>query len=154
MAFPWEVVIILLLVLAVVAYAYFFLTKSSAKFTTVKIGNRSINAEIADTVVKKMNGLMFRKSLGEIDGMLFVFDEHNYPGIWMMNMSFPIDIIWINSSKEVVYIQKDAQPCSVTSCPTYKPSEAAMFVLEVNAGFCDKHNIKVGSKAEFRSPDV
>ena len=149
MAFPWEVAVILLLVLAVIAYAYFSLSKSNAKFTSVKIGNATVNAEVADTFAKQIRGLMFRKSINENDGMLFTFSSEGYQGIWMMNMSFPIDIIWINSSRQVVSIQKNAQPCTLTSCPTYKPSEPAMFVLEVNAGFCGKHDIKVGSKSQF-----
>jgi len=148
MAFPLGVIVVLLIVVAVIIYVYFSSAKN-VKFTGVKIGNASVNAEIADTTAKKIRGLMFRKSLGENDGMLFTFGPEGYPGIWMMNMSFPIDIVWINSSKQVVYIQNNAPPCTLTSCPTYKPSQPAMFVLEVNAGFCDKHNITVGSKTNF-----
>jgi hypothetical protein len=152
MTFPTEnlivLVIVSLIVLAIVAYLIFSSAKS-ARFTSVKIGNATVNAEVADTFARQIRGLMFRKSLDENDGMLFTFSSEGYQGIWMMNMSFPIDIIWINSTKGVVSIQKNAQPCTLTSCPTYKPSGPAMFVLEVNAGFCGKHNIKVGSKADF-----
>jgi len=148
MAFPTGIIVILLIVLAIAAYAYFTSMKT-ARFLAVKIGDANVNAEIADTALKKMRGLMFRKSLGENDGMLFLFDAEGYPGFWMMNTSIPLDIIWINSTKHVVYIHKDARPCTFTSCPTYKPDKPAMYVLEVNAGFSDKHNIKVGSKAEF-----
>jgi len=150
MAFPTEIVIVLLIVLAIVAVGYLSTLRiGGAKFTVVKIGDTAVNAEIADTALKKMKGLMFRSSLGEIDGMLFLFDTEGYYGFWMMNTSIPLDIIWVNSTKHVVYIQENAQPCKLTSCPTYAPNAPAMYVLEVNAGFADKHSIKVGSKVEF-----
>jgi len=91
---------------------------------------------------------MFKKSLPEDEGMLFVFDEEGYHGFWMMNMSFPIDIIWINNEKKVVDIVKNAQPCKF-SCPSYKPKEKAMYVLEVNANFTEEHGIRIGSYIEF-----
>jgi len=150
MAFPTEIVIVLLIVLGIVAIGYLSTLRiGSAKFTVVKIGGAAVNAEIADTQLKKMRGLMGRSELGEIDGMLFVFDEEGYHGFWMFNTSIPLDIIWINSTKHVVYIEKNAQPCTATNCSTYKPTAPAMYVLEVNAGFSDKHNIKVGTKVEF-----
>jgi len=148
MAFPTEIIILLLIALAIVAYGYFSSMRNT-KFTVVKIGDAAVNAEIADNSFKKMRGLMFRKSLGEIDGMIFPFDKEDYYGFWMMNTTIPLDMIWINSSKQVVYIQKNAQPCMITSCPVYKNDKPAMYVLEVNAGFTDKHNIEVGTKAEF-----
>lgn len=148
MAFPTEIIAIMLIALAIIAYGYFSSIRN-IKFTTVKIGDADVNAEVADNAFKKMRGLMFRSSLGEIDGMLFPFDSEGYPGFWMMNTSIPLDIIWMNSTKHVVYIHKNTQPCTITNCPVYKPSASAQYVLEVNAGFTDAHNIKVGTKANF-----
>jgi hypothetical protein len=127
----------------------FFLKKSPVKYTNVKIGKTEIKAEIADTLITKTKGLMFRKSLPENEGMLFIFDEEAYHSFWMMNMSFPIDIIWINKEKKVIDITKDAQPCKIICSTIYRPKEKAMYVLEVNANFTDEHGIKIGTSLEF-----
>lgn len=141
----FEIIILsgIIIVLFIILYL-----KKPTKYTNVKIGNTEVRAEIADTIIKRTKGLMFRKSLPENEGMLFVFDKEDYHGFWMMNMSFPIDIIWINKDKKVVDILKDAQPCGLI-CSTHKPKEKTMYVLEVNANFTEKHGIKVGSTLEF-----
>jgi hypothetical protein len=125
-----------------------YLKKSPVKYVNVRVGNTEIRAEIADTLIKRTRGLMFRKSLPENEGMLFIFDSEKYEGFWMMNMSFPIDIIWINKEKKVVDVTKDAQPCKF-SCQVYTPKEKAMYVLEVNANFTEEHKVKIGSSLEF-----
>jgi len=135
------VIIVLLIIL--------FFKKTPTKYTNVKIGDTEIKAEIADTLIKRTKGLMFRKSLPENEGMLFVFNEGDYHSFWMMNMSFPIDIIWVNEEKKVVDVVKNAQPCKLR-CSTYKPKEKAMYVLEVNANFTEKHGIEIGSSLDFK----
>ena len=137
MDFPIEIAVAVLILVFVVTYAY--LTLKTVKYTIVKIGNATVKAEIADTPLKKMRGLMFRKSLAANDGMIFPFDSEGYQGFWMMNTSIPLDLIWLNSTKHIVFIQKDAQPCTITDCPVYKPDSPAMYVLETNAGFTDAH---------------
>ncbi len=133
-------VIVLLIIL--------YLKKSPVKYTNVKVGNTEVKAEIADTPLKRAKGLMFRKSLPEDEGMLFIFNEEDYHSFWMMNMSFPIDIIWINNEKKVVDIVKNAQPCKIP-CTSYRPKEKAMYVLEVNANFTEEHKIKIRTFLEF-----
>jgi len=140
--------IIILFVTVIVLLIFFYLKKTPTKYTNVKVGNTEIKAEIADSLLKQTKGLMFRKSLPENEGMLFAFNDETYHSFWMMNMSFPIDIIWINKEKEIVDITKNVQPCKLI-CPTYKPKEKAMYVLEVNANFTEEHRVKVGTMLEF-----
>jgi len=140
--------IIILSSLIIVLFIILYFKKSPTKYTTVKIKDTQIKAEIADTFTKRTKGLMFRKTLLEDEGMLFVFDNGGYHGFWMMNMSFPIDIIFVNKEKKVVDIVKNAQPCGL-SCSTYKPKEKAMYVLEVNANFTQEHGIRIGTTLEF-----
>jgi uncharacterized membrane protein (UPF0127 family) len=121
------------------------------KFTTVKIGNATVKAEVADTIPKQVRGLMFRESIGKDEGMLFPFSNDAKHRIWMMNMSFPIDIIWLDSKKTIVHIEKRVPPCeSLAACPLYTPPKDARYVLEVNAGYSDAKGIKVGTKAELK----
>jgi len=143
----WKIIIVVLVSIAFL-FIIFNMLMGSTKFVTVKIGNATIKTELADTLPKQIKGLMFRKSLPEDEGMWFDFKNDGYPKIWMMNMSFPIDIVWINSDLEVVHIVKNAQPCGL-KCESYGSAEKARYVLEVNANFTDLKGIKIGSVAEL-----
>ena len=122
--------------------------RSKTIIKKLTICKTTVNAEVADTLPKKLKGLMFRESLTEGNGMLFLFYNDDYHGIWMMNMRFPLDIIWIDSNQKIVDIVKNAQPC-IIPFSIYKPRKKARYVLEVNAGFTDKHSIKVGDIVKF-----
>jgi uncharacterized protein len=106
----------------------------------------SLDIEIADNDQERMQGLMYRQSLLENEGMLFIFTNDEPRSFWMKNTFISLDIIYINSKKEIVSIQKYTQPKSTYSIPSEKP---AMFVLEVNAGFTDKYGINPGDKIDF-----
>ena len=116
---------------------------SETHYKTVKISDINIKAEVADTTLKRIEGLMSKKVLPGNQGMLFIFNEENHHGIWMLNMSFPIDILWINKDLEIVDIVEDAQPCKI-NCPIYLPDKKALYVLEVNSGFISKNRIQKG----------
>lgn len=102
-----------------------------------------IDIEIADNDYERQLGLMNRQSMEEMQGMLFIFPQERYQSFWMMNTLFSLDIIFINSNKEIVTIHKNTIPLSEQSYPSTSP---AQYVVEVNAGFCDRHNIKLGDK--------
>lgn len=102
--------------------------------------------EIADTLGTRTQGLMNREKLGQDKGMLFIFEEVGIHPFWMKDTLIPLDIIWINSNKEVVFISRDTQPCQTDPCPLVEPSATALYVLEVNAGTADKIGLHVGSK--------
>ena len=102
-----------------------------------------IDIEIADNDYERQLGLMNRQSMEEMQGMLFIFPEERYQSFWMMNTLFSLDILFINSQKEIVTIHKNTIPLSEQSYPS---SEPAIYVLEVNAGFCERHNVKLGDK--------
>ena len=104
--------------------------------------------ELAKTDVEKERGLMFKKSLENNRGMLFIFNEEGRYNFWMKNTLITLDIIWINSEKEVVYIEHSAEPCSET-CESIIPRVNAQFVLEINGGVAKKLNINIGDRARF-----
>lgn len=87
---------------------------------------------------------MFRESLAQNEGMLFVFDRDVQCGMWMKNVRFPLDMLWIDRNKKIVDIKENVPPCKTLPCPVYKSDAYVRYVLEVNAGFTDKHNIKTG----------
>lgn len=141
-----ELVIIFLVTLFVAGMIYFL--NYPKKFGEVDFGEIKIKVEIADNPIKQAKGLMFRKSLPENEGMLFVFNNEDYHTFWMMNMSIPIDIIWIDKNYEIVHIVRDAQPCLI-NCILYRPDEKAKYVVEINANFTKKYGIEVGDFVEI-----
>ena len=107
-----------------------------------------IDAEIADSLPKIRTGLMHRESLDEDKGMIFIFEKEEIYPFWMKNTLIPLDMIWVNFDKEIVYIEH-AVPCEADPCISYNPDVAALYVIEVNAGFTEKYGIELGDIIEI-----
>ncbi|GAA0559548.1 DUF192 domain-containing protein [Chitinophaga japonensis] len=107
---------------------------------------RKINIELAESDDERAQGLMNRKSMTDDQGMLFIFSEAEEQSFWMKNTYISLDIIYVDENKEIVSIQKYATPLSEESLPSFKK---AMYVVEVNAGFCDKYHIAYGDRIAF-----
>lgn len=123
---------------------------------TVKLDSVVLEVQIADTDPRRVRGLMFQEQLPLDEGMLFVFDDANIRSIWMLNMQFPLDVIWIDDDNKVVFIEKNVPPCKTAletvTCPSYNGgSMDAKYVLEVTAGFVDEFKITTGSTLEIIS---
>jgi uncharacterized membrane protein (UPF0127 family) len=106
-----------------------------------------IDVEIADTDYERQLGLMKRVSMEEKQGMLFIFPADAMQSFWMRNTLISLDMIFINSNKEIVTIQKNTKVLSDQSYPSTAP---AKFVLEVNGGFTDKYKIVVGDVINWK----
>ncbi|RMD66362.1 DUF192 domain-containing protein [Candidatus Pacearchaeota archaeon] len=105
-----------------------------------------LNVALARTPEQRRKGLMFVESLPRNAGMLFVFERSAKHGFWMKNTLLALDIIWINSSLDVVDF-KTAEPCKSEQCKIYYPNSEAKYVVEASAGFAAKANLKLGDKA-------
>ena len=103
-----------------------------------------IDIEIVDNDYERQLGLMNRQSMEEMQGMLFLFPQEEIQSFWMRNTLFSLDMLFINSNKEIVTIHKNTIPLSTKE--SYRSTEPAIYVLEVNAGFCERHNVKLGDK--------
>ncbi len=108
-----------------------------------------VNLELAETPEEIANGLMFRPSLPENRGMLFLFDEPRYPAFWMKNMLIPLDLVYLDGSGTIVDIIANVQPCAAEPCPNYPPSSPALAVLEIVAGGAAAHSLEVESTIAF-----
>ncbi len=104
---------------------------------------------IADTEESRKVGLSKYDHLAPNTGLLFVFERERTSTFWMKDMSFPIDIIWLNSGKRVVHIVKDAPPCEDDNCELYNCLYTSKYVVEVPAGWSDEYNIYVGDPVTF-----
>ncbi len=109
---------------------------------------KKIDIEIADNYSKRMRGLMYRRSMQDNQGMLFIFEKAGPLYMWMKNTYISLDIIFINENYEIVSIQKYTKPLSTQALPSYKD---AVYVVEVIAGFCEKYQVKEGDKISFKS---
>lgn len=103
------------------------------------------NVSIADDPEEMQTGLMYKTSLAENAGMLFIFPEPDLYEFWMQNTYIPLDIIWLDQNKQIVFIKENAAPCNTnTSCLKIKPAAKASYVLELNAGQVKKQGLKIG----------
>ena len=105
-----------------------------------------VSVEIADTHEKRSLGLMYRRELPELHGMLFLFPRQEPLSFWMKNTPLPLDIIFIDATRTIVSIAQNTTPFSEKLLPSGKP---AQFVLEVNGGFCQRHDIAVGNRVQL-----
>jgi len=105
-----------------------------------------IDIEIADNPDKIEIGLMYRRSLPDKAGVLFIFKQSQPLSFWMKNTYIPLDIIFADENMQIVMIYKNTKPLSEDSIPSYRDS---MYVIEVNAGFCDNYGIKSGDYIKF-----
>jgi len=135
------------LVLAAAAFA--LITSQKEKQSQVCFNNNCFFVELARTQEERSRGLMFRESLAPDQGMLFIFEEEGDYPFWMKNTFIPLDIIWLNKEKVIVFIKENAQPCQGEFCPLIDPHQNAKYVLEVKEGVAEKVNLKIGQKADF-----
>jgi len=127
---------------------YYTFTKEGELTFTDSLGTlkAKIDLEIADNDYERALGLMNRKDMNENQGMLFIFPRQDYQSFWMRNTLISLDMIFVNDQKRIVTIHKNTKILSETSYPSSQPS---MYVVEVLAGFTDRHNIQVSDKIDW-----
>jgi hypothetical protein len=108
-----------------------------------------VDLELAVTPQEVTDGLMYRPSLPEQRGMLFIFDVDRYPAFWMKNTLISLDLVFLDSSGAVVDIAAGVPPCASDPCPTYAPKNPARAVLEIAAGAAAAHGVEPGAVITF-----
>lgn len=140
------------LAIIVLAIAGFLIIESYPRDkTSLVIGGHKIIVEIADTDEKRYQGLSNRENLCPDCGMLFVWPEKAERAFVMRDMKIKLDIIWINNGK-VVKIDENLAPEGSLPINLYKSPGPVDYVLEVNAGFTKKNNIKVNDPVKINLP--
>ena len=115
--------------------------KQLSGVTYVEIGSTTIPVEIADTEQSRIMGLSGRKTLPIDTGMFFVFDVIGRNEIWMKDMNFPIDIMWISDDFKIVESLQNVSP--ETFPQAFGRDVLSLYVLEVPSGFIVSHGINV-----------
>ncbi|MFH1193492.1 MAG: DUF192 domain-containing protein [bacterium] len=114
----------------------------------VEIGGEDFKVEVVKKDWEMEKGLSGRTGLKDNAGMLFVFPNADFQIFWMKDMKFSIDIIWINEGK-IVDIKERAVVPVTQYIESYRPSEIAKYVLEINAGLAEKYGFKIGDKVKL-----
>jgi uncharacterized membrane protein (UPF0127 family) len=120
--------------------------------THVKFPNgTTVTVEIMRQTVEIMKGMMFRDSLAEDRGMLFVHPKEDNYSYWMYQTRIPLDIIWLDRDHRIVEISANTPPCktSASQCPKYGGTEKSSFVLELNGGAAAKNGLKIGDVLRY-----
>jgi len=107
----------------------------------------SVRLEVVSTPAAMERGLMYRTSLPDDSGMLFVFPEDEDHSFWMKNTLIPLDMLFIARDGRIVGIHPNAVPLSTAQISVGTPSA---FVLEVNGGWAARHGVRTGDRLELR----
>lgn len=110
----------------------------------ITINQETIIVEIADEPHERGKGLMFRKEMATNEGMLFVYEKEEKRSFWMKNTYIPLSIAYLDKSGKIVHIA-DMKPHDETSTSSIYP---AQYALEMNVGWFEKHQVKVGMKVD------
>ncbi len=94
---------------------------------------------------------MHRPSLRADRGMLFLFPTTDVHSFWMKDTLIPLDMVWIDDASRVVDVKANVPPCKADPCPSYTPSGAARYVLELAAGQAAAHRVTAGASLEIRN---
>ncbi len=121
--------------------------------TTIATPNGNIVVQIADTLDKQTQGLSDRTSLSQGSGMLFVFSAAAPQYMWMKDMNFSLDMVWLDQNKKVTYIATDVTPETYKTNPPeiFSSPTPALYVIELPNGDASRLNIALGSLLSFET---
>lgn len=139
---------VFLTVLAIFAVASMVAMRAASSNVEVKLNNSVYHLALADSGEELTKGLSGTESLDPDGGLLMDFGVDSRWGIWMKDMKIPLDIVWLDREKRVVYIKENVSHELGTSV-TMRPDEPNRYVIELPAGSVSKSGIAVGQLAEF-----
>lgn len=116
----------------------------------IKIGKLKIDVELAKTNEQQQRGLMYRKSLIENQGMLFIFDREDYRSFWMKNTWIDLSIGYFDKNRTLKEVIDMKATSSLEVAPPSYPSQfPAQYALEMTKGWFSKNKIKIGDKFDW-----
>jgi uncharacterized membrane protein (UPF0127 family) len=114
-------------------------------------GGQVIRVETMISRFDVLRGMMFRTSLASDRGMLFVEPKPGQYSFWMYQNVIPLDMIWLDSNRNIVEMVDYAQPCKTqaSKCPQYGGKQISAFVLEIPGGMSKKFGLQVGQRIQW-----
>ncbi|OHA89294.1 MAG: hypothetical protein A2653_01210 [Candidatus Zambryskibacteria bacterium RIFCSPHIGHO2_01_FULL_43_25] len=149
------IVIGIIFLIAVILFGFFALKhdgrdvgNNSLEFTDrIQVGDDFINVAIADSPEEQAKGLSDQLPIESHQGLLITFQSSGIYSIWMKDMKFALDAIWIDKNGEVVDIKTNLTP--ETYPAVFTPRVPALYILEIPAGSVENFGIKIGDKVVF-----
>lgn len=116
----------------------------------VELKGQRYVVEVADNHEERARGLMFRDTLEQGRGMLFVHDAEQPLAYWMKNTRIPLDILYFDEDLKLVSVSRGVPPCSLGDrCPNYPSRAPALYVLELNAGVAAEIGVAKGDELKL-----
>jgi uncharacterized membrane protein (UPF0127 family) len=125
------------------------------EYNTTKVtlpDGTAVRAEVMRKEEDMRRGMMFRDTFPEGRGMLFVHGSVGKYSYWMYQVKVPLDIVWLDSNKNVVEISENTPPCKeekASECPSYGGTRNALVVLELPGGYAKRHGVREGAHIEY-----
>lgn len=113
----------------------------------LQIGSTTVLASVADTLPKRIKGLSDTPFLPENVVKLFVFGTEGEQSIWMKDMRYSLDIMWVSKEGQIVHIEENVTP--ETYPESFSSPTPAWYVIEANAGFVNQHNTVLGERVRL-----
>jgi len=142
----WGVIALVLMLVSMAAV--YVLWPQLQPHTTLHLGDGIFTAQVAKTQAARDRGLTGTPSLSADNAMIFVYDTDGKWPINMKDMNFPIDIVWLNKDKQVIYIVKNVPPESYPY-QQFAPKDDARYVVELAAGVVGQKSIDINATAQF-----
>jgi uncharacterized membrane protein (UPF0127 family) len=112
-------------------------------------GKIEVRLTIARTAEERERGLMFKSSLADGEGMVFLFEDEQPRRFWMKHTFVPLDIVFLDETGRVVDVLENLPVCPSEPCPVYTSRFPSRTALELKAGFAARHGIRTGTKVEL-----
>ncbi len=151
-----RVIFLVLMALLLITGARMFNAPRQTEIFEVRFpSGAKLQAEVVDTPEGRIFGLALREGLPEDGAMILLFEESGLHRVWTNGFQFPVDLIWVDESKQIVHIKEAVMPCEEDPCPWYEPPPEnardvhSRYVIETNMGFIRKAEVAVGSELIF-----
>jgi len=119
------------------------------EYIKAKIEDNYFFFEVARTQAEKQQGLSGRNSMPKNHGMIFVYDDSDWRCMWMKDMRFAIDIIWLDDNKQITHVENNVNPDTFPR--SFCGKTTAKYVIEVNNEDIGFSELNVGAKIDFNN---
>ena len=115
----------------------------------IELKGKRFTVEVAESREKQALGLMFRESMPDDHGLVFIFPAEGMRSFWMKNTKIPLDIFYFDEDLKLVSVSENTTPCRSSRCPGYPSTGPAKYVLELNAGKAAELGVKPGDELKL-----
>ncbi len=144
---PWFSQIFILFLFAVMPLLSCQLLEADKSTSEIRIKGVPLKVEWANTEEQRVHGLQHRRSIPENEGMMFDYGDERILSFWMKDTSIPLSIAFIDKNGTIEEIQK-MNPNTTIS---HQSRRKVRYALEVNQGWFERHDVKIGDKVEFQA---